>query len=244
MFTASECYKRRRNLQTGLYFVISNQYIWLISSKRDTSQNVYISLGRKGSTHNFDYELGCFISLGFTSLLLKADCNFKMLSLACTNKQPVMLFMVGSSQTNRGLEDISWSLWFPAELSWGPWIPVLNISQSKHLLSGVIFSHWPLGHGLQKIITGRAREAITLNITVSPDRDRQGKGKASLKFALVCLAPWGDRGPSVFQSANSSFSRCPSSKYTSGLTNISISKYSLIWRDFCGIFSFDPPNLS
>lgn len=109
-----------------------------------------------------------------------------------------MLFMVGSSQTNRGLEDISWSLWFPAELSWGPWIPVLNISQSKHLLSGVIFSHWPLGHGLQKLITGRAREAITLNITVSPDRDRQGKGKASLKFALVCLAPWGDKGPSVF----------------------------------------------
>lgn len=121
-----------------------------------------------------------------------------MLSLACTNKQPVMLFMVGSSQTKRGLNDISWSLWFPAELSRAPWIPVLNISQSKHLLSEVIFSHWPLGHGLQKLITGRAWEAITLNITVSPDRDRQGKGKASLKFALVCLAPWGDKGPSVF----------------------------------------------
>lgn len=75
--------------------------------------------------------------------------------------------MVGSSETNRGLEDISLSLWFPAELSRVPQILVLNISQSKHLLSGVIFSHWPLGHGLQKLITGRAREAITLNITES-----------------------------------------------------------------------------
>lgn len=225
--------------------MISNQYIWLISFKRDTSQNVYISLGREeGRTHNFDYELGWFISLGFTSVLLKADCNFKMLSLVCANKQPVMLFMVGSSQTNRGLEDISWSLWFPAELSPGPWIPVLNISQSKHLLSGVIFSHWSLGHGLQKLITGRAREAITLNITASPDRDRQGKGKVSLKFALMCLAPCGDKGPSVSWSANSSFSHYPSIKYTSGLTGISTRNSSLIWKDFLGIFSFDPRQLS
>lgn len=232
-------------MQTGLSFVISNQYIWLISFKRDTSQNVYISLGREeGSTHNFDYELGWFISLGFTSLLLKADCNFKMLSLACTNKQPVMLFMVGSSQTNRGLEDISLSLWFPAELSWGPWIPVLNISQSKHLLSRVIFSHWPLGHGLQKLITGRAREAITLNITVSPDRDRQGKGKASLKFALVCLAPWGDKGPSVFLVCKLIFFTVSQRQVHSGLTDISTSNSSLIWRDFLGILSFDYRQLS
>lgn len=164
-------------------------------------------------------------SLGFTSLLLKADCNFKMLSLACANKQPVMLFMVGSSQTNRGLEDISWSLWFPAELSPGPWIPCPEyFTEQTPLIWGDILTPvtWPW--------TSKAdhREAITLDITASPDRHRQGKGKASLKFALVCLAPCGDKGPSVSWSANSSFSHYPSIKYTSGLTGISTRNSSLI----------------
>lgn len=34
----------------------------------------------------------------------------------------------------RGLEDIGWSLWFPARLSRGPWDPVQTISLSKHPL--------------------------------------------------------------------------------------------------------------
>lgn len=152
-----------------------------------------------------------------------------MLSLGCTNKQPVMLFMVGSSETNRGLEDISLSLWFPAELWRAPWILFLKLSQSKHFLSLVIFSHWPLGHGLQKLITGRASKAITLNITepIMIGTDRV-KVKASLKFAVVCLAPGGDKGPSVFWSANSSLSHCPSTKYTSCLTGSSSRDPSLV----------------
>ena len=50
-----------------------------------------------------------------------------------------------------------------------------------------------LGHGLQKLIAGRAKKAITPNITEPAEKGQTGqKGKASLRLAFVCLATWGE----------------------------------------------------
>ena len=45
-----------------------------------------------------------------------------------------LCFYGGQFWILRGLEDIGWSLWFPARLSRGPWDPVQTISLSKHPL--------------------------------------------------------------------------------------------------------------
>lgn len=83
--------------------------------------------------------------------------------LAAQINSPLWLYG-GQFWILRGLEDIGWSLWFPARLSRGPRDLVQTISLSKHLSHNGV-SHCLLGHGLQKLIAGRAKKAITLNIT-------------------------------------------------------------------------------
>ena len=75
-----------------------------------------------------------------------------------------LCFYGGQFWILRGLEDIGWSLWFPARLSRGPRDLVQTISLSKHLSHNGV-SRCLLGHGLQKLIAGRAKKAITPNIT-------------------------------------------------------------------------------
>lgn len=84
----------------------------------------------------------CFLCL--MSPVCNPDCNFKMLSPGCWDKQPIMLLW-WQFWILRGLEDIGWSLWFPARLSRGLWDLVLTVSLSKHLFHNGILTlpSWP-----------------------------------------------------------------------------------------------------
>lgn len=74
----------------------------------------------------------------------------------------------------RGLEDIGWGVWFSARLPRSSWDLAWTISLSKHLSHNGV-SHCLLGHGLQKLIAGRAKKAITLNITELDQKGQTGQ---------------------------------------------------------------------